>query len=95
MIQRPGPGKAVLPFVQEYGTGDTDAFHAPGRVAVEVKDFNGGSRCDLVLHDATDGRSVDFGTAHPNSPLFLNTNGRSQVYLANFAGCDVRVSAEP
>jgi hypothetical protein len=92
VIQRPGPGKAVLPFVQEHGTGDTDAFHAPGRVAVEVKDFNGGSTCDLVLRDAADGRPVDFGTAHPNGPLLLDPNGRSQVYLADLA-CSVRVSA--
>jgi hypothetical protein len=92
VIQRPGPGKAVLPFVQEYATGDTDAFHAPGRISVSVLDFNGGDSCDLVLSDATDGRPVDFGTAPKGgSPLVLDPNGRSQVYLTDLE-CSVRVS---
>jgi Caspase domain len=93
VIQRPGPGKVTLPFVQEVGTGDTEAFHAPGRIAVEVKDFHGGTTCELVLHDAADGRPVDFGTAQQGSPLLLDPSGSSQVYLADL-GCGVRVSAE-
>jgi hypothetical protein len=93
VIQRPGPGKAVLPFVQEYATGDTDAFHATGRIAVNVLDFNGGSTCDLVLSDAADGRPVDFGaTPEGGGPLLLDPNGRSQVYLTDLE-CSVRVSA--
>jgi Caspase domain len=92
VIQRPGHGKAVLPFVQEYATGDTDAFHAPGRITVNVLDFNGGDSCDLVLSDATDGRPVDFGTASKGgSPLVLDPNGRSEVYLTDLE-CSVRVS---
>jgi hypothetical protein len=94
VIQRPGPGKAVLPFAQEYATGDTDAFHATGRVAVKVLDFNGGSTCDLVLSDATDGRPVDFGAVPKGGgPLLLDPNGRSQVYITDLE-CSVRVSAE-
>ena len=41
------------------------------------------------------GQLVDLGTAQGKGPLRLEPNGRSQVYLADFAGCDVRVSAEP
>jgi hypothetical protein len=93
VIQRPGPGKVTLPFVQGVGTGDTEAFHAPGRIAVEVKDFHGGTTCELVLHDAADGRPVDFGTAQQGSPLLLDPSGSSQVYLADLR-CGVRVSAE-
>ncbi|MBC6463070.1 hypothetical protein [Actinomadura sp. HBU206391] len=93
VIQRPGHGKAVLPFVQEYGTGDTDAFHATGRASVSVLDFNGSGPCDLVLSDAADGRPVDFGTVRQNGgPLLLDPNDRSQVYLTDLE-CSVRVSA--
>ena len=76
---RPGAGKVPLPFAQGYATGDTDAFHSAGRVAVEVKDFNGGSTCNLQLHDAADGQVVDSGTAHKGAgPMLLDPGGRSQ-----------------
>jgi hypothetical protein len=92
---RPGAGKVPLPFAQGYGTGDTDAFHSAGRVAVEVKDFNGGSTCDLQLHDAADGQVVDSGTAHKGAgPLLLGRGERSQVYLSDLE-CSVRVSPAP
>jgi len=95
VFPRPGAGKVALPFGQGYATGDTDAFHSPGRVAVEVKDFNGGSTCDLQLHDAADGHVVDYGTARKGAgPLLLDPAGRSQVYLSDLE-CSVRVSAAP
>jgi hypothetical protein len=88
-------GKAPLPFAQGYATGDSDAFHSAGRLAVEVKDFNGGSTCNLQLHDAADGQVVDSGTAHKGAgPLLLDPGGRSQVYLSDLE-CSVRVSPAP
>ena len=99
VVQRPGSGKAVLPFSWKAGTGDTDVFaapKAPGKVAVQVTAFNGYSKCDFELNDATDGQLVSLGTVpQGEGPLLLDPNGRSEVYLADFAGCDVRVSAEP
>ena len=99
VVQRPGSGKAVPPFSQKAGTGDTDAFaapKAPGKVAVQVLAFNSYGECDFELRDAADGRLVDLGTVpQGEGPLRLEPNGRSQVYLADFAGCDIRVSAEP
>jgi hypothetical protein len=99
VVQRSGSGKAVLPFSHKAGTGDTDVFaapKAPGEVAVQVLAFNSYGRCDFELHDAADGQLVDLGTvAQGEGSLRLGPNGRSQVYLADFAGCDVRVSAEP
>jgi catechol 2,3-dioxygenase-like lactoylglutathione lyase family enzyme len=90
--QRSGAGKAVLPFAQD-GAGDTDAFETRGKVAVQVTDFNGNSGCDLVLHDATDGRQLDFGTVPKGgSRLLLDPNGRTQVYLSNLY-CGIRVSS--
>jgi hypothetical protein len=99
VVQRSGSGKAVLPFSQKAGTGDTDVFaapKAPGKVAVQVLAFNSYGQCDFELHDAADGQLVDLGTVpQGKGPLRLDSNGRSQVYLADFAGCDIRVSAEP
>jgi len=99
VVQHSGSGKAVLPFSQKADTGDTDVFaapKAPGKVAVQVLAFNSYSECDFELHDAADGQLVDLGTVpQGKGPLRLEPNGRSQVYLADFAGCDVRVSAEP
>lgn len=99
VAQHSGSGMAALPFAQKAGTGDTDAFAAPetpGKVAVQVLAFNGYGECDFELHDAADGQLVDLGTVtQGQGPLRLEPNGRAQVYLADFAGCDVRVSAEP
>jgi hypothetical protein len=62
---------------------------------VQVLNLNSYGRCDFVLRDAADGRDLDFGTVEPESgPLRLDPNGRSQVYLADFVGCDIRISAE-
>lgn len=99
VVQRSGSGKAVLPFSHKPDTGDTDVFaapRAPGTVAVEVLAFNGYGQCGFELHDAADGQLVAFGTVPEGAgPLQLEPSGRSQVYLAGFTGCDVRVSAEP
>lgn len=96
---RSGPGQATLPFSQKADTGDTDVFaapKAPGKVAVQIVAFHSYRQCLFELHDAADGRLVDLGTVpQGRGPLRLEPNGRSQVYLADFAGCDVRLSAEP
>jgi len=93
VTHRSGPGKAVLPFAHEQG-GDTDAFEAGGQVAVEVVNFNGNPECKFVLHDAADGRQVDFGSVRQGGgPRLLDPSGRSQVYVANPMGCGIRVSA--
>jgi hypothetical protein len=92
VVQRPGPGKAVLPFAQDGGA-DTDAFVVRGKVAVEVRDFHGNPGCDLELHDAMDGRQLDFGTVpEGGSRLLLDPSGRTQVYLSN-SYCGIRVSS--
>ena len=91
VAQRSGAGKAVLPFAQD-GGGDTDAFDTDGKVAVDVTDFHGNSGCDLELHDATDGRQLDFGTVPKGGRrLLLDPSGRTQVYLSN-PYCGIRVS---
>jgi hypothetical protein len=94
VAHRPGPGNAVLPFTWQADQGDTDAFHASGRFAVTVKNFDPGENtCDLVLRDAKDGQQVDFGTAHRGGgPVLLDPNGRSQVYLSDLR-CTVEVSS--
>ncbi|TQM62875.1 CHAT domain-containing protein [Humibacillus xanthopallidus] len=96
---RSGSGKAVLPFSQKPGEGDTDAFaapKAPGTVVVQVQAFNGYRMCTFELHDAADGRLVARATvaAPAKGPLRLDPLGRSQVYLSDFSGCDILVSAE-
>ena len=92
VIQRSGPGSTALPFAHHSG-GDTDAFSVGGPVAIEVLDFNGNSQCEFVLHDAEDGRKLDFGSVPPGgAPLSLNPGGRSLVYIANLS-CGARISA--
>ena len=99
VLQRSGSGNAKLPFVQKPGTGDTDVFaapKAPGTVVVQVLTFNGYGRCTFELRDAADGRAVASSTVLKGTSLVrLEPNGRSQVYLADFTGCDVEISAEP
>jgi hypothetical protein len=97
VVQHSGTGKAVLPFSQKAGTGDTAAFTAPktpGTVVVRILAFNSYGKCDFELRDAADGQLLDLGPVHEGgAPLRLDPNGRSQVYLAAFEGCDVRLSA--
>ena len=71
VIQESGAGEVALPFAHG-GGGDTDAFVASGRIAVEAVDFQGASGCDIVLHDAGDGRQLDFGEVLQGAaPLLL------------------------
>jgi hypothetical protein len=92
VVQHPGAGQAVLPFAQDRG-GDTDAFQTHGKVAVEVIDFHGNRVCDLMLHDATDGRLLDFGTVPKDGKrLLLDPNGHTQVYLNN-PYCGIHLSS--
>jgi hypothetical protein len=99
VIKRSGQGRAVLPFSHPADTGDTAVFaapKAPGSVSVQVRAFNSYGKCDFELHDAADGQLVDLGSVpEGRGPLRLDPNGRSQVYLANVVGCDIRVSAVP
>jgi hypothetical protein len=94
VTRHPGPGTAVLPFVQKAGEGDTDAFAAPERIAVEVLDFNGNPGCGFELRDAADGRRLDLVMLRsPGAgPRNLNPSGRPRVYLAG-EPCTVRISA--
>ncbi|MEJ3744953.1 caspase family protein [Actinomycetes bacterium KLBMP 9797] len=92
VILRSGAGKATPPFAHESG-GDTDAFDARGRVAVEVADFIGNPECKFVLRDAADGQQLDFGSARPGGgPVLLDPAGRSSVYVAN-PHCGIRISS--
>lgn len=99
VVQRSGSEKAVLPFSQKASTGDTAVFtapKAPGKVEVQVLAFNSYGECEFYLHDAADGQLVNLGTVpQGEGPLRMEPNGRSQVYIADFAGCDIQVSAEP
>jgi TIR domain len=96
VIQQADPGEAVLPFAQRC-CGDTDAFtapNAPSKIVVQIRDFNGNTRCDVLLRDAADGRELDFGSVRQGGgSLSLDPRGRSQVYLANLV-CGIWVSAD-
>jgi len=88
---RAGPGRVALPFGHD-SSGDTDAFDADGPVTVQVLNFNGNPECEFVLHDAADGRQLDFGSVPQGGrPIRLDPGGQSQVYLANLY-CAVRVT---
>ncbi|MEV0288407.1 caspase family protein [Kribbella sp. NPDC050820] len=91
-----GTGQIALPFAQKNATGDSDAFTVPSgdKAIVRVVAFNSYGRCDFELHDATDGRPLDFGGTQPGGPpVQLDPRGSSKVYLAHFYGCDVQVSS--
>jgi Caspase domain len=87
-----GSGTATLPVILE-SSGDSDAFRAPARVSVQVKDFNGNSSCRSRLLDVTNGQELDVAPATPQAPtVTLDPNGRTSVYVENDS-CVVRVSA--
>ncbi|MGH3461966.1 MAG: caspase family protein, partial [Kribbellaceae bacterium] len=97
VVKHAGPGNATLPFSEDAGTGDTDVFaapKAPGKVIVQVKEFNSYGRCRFELRDAADGQRVDVRAVQngedPRVPL--DPNGRSHVYLAAWDGCTIHVS---
>jgi hypothetical protein len=92
VIQEAGAGETALPFAQA-NDGDTDAFDAAGKIAVEVLDFHGNSGCDIVLHDAGDGRQLDFGEVlEGGPPLLLDPRGSTELFVSNIY-CGIRVSA--
>ena len=92
VIQESGAGEVALPFAHGSGA-DTDAFVASGRIAVEGVDFQGSPGCDIVLHDAGDGRQLDFGEVLQGAaPLLLDPRGSSAIYVRNVY-CKSRVSA--
>jgi hypothetical protein len=92
VIQEAGAGETPLPFAQA-NDGDSDAFAAAGKIAVEVVDFHGNSGCDIVLHDAGDGRQLDFGEVlEGDPPLLLDPGGSTELFVSNIY-CGIRVSA--
>lgn len=92
VFAKDGAGKLDLPFAWPVGIGDTDAFRSPGRVAVDVTGYNGGSTCDLGLVSVTNGQPLDFKTAHKgHGPVVMTSNGPASVYLKDVT-CKVRVS---
>ncbi|WP_241841795.1 serine/threonine-protein kinase [Pseudofrankia sp. BMG5.36] len=93
-----GTGAVTLPFTQPANEGDTAAFAAPARVAVEVVDFNGTGDCSPTLHDATNGEELDTRAVRHGDgagPVVLDPKGRTQVYLNDKSdhACAMRVSA--
>ena len=92
----PGSGSLKLPFSWDQSDiGDTDAFAAPDRVAVQVKDFRG-SECKFTLYGQTDGQELDLETATrgKNETARLNPGQRKTVYLGT-DDCVFRVYAAP
>jgi hypothetical protein len=91
-----GPGSAQLPLAWPAG-GDSDAFAAPARLAVQVTDYAGGSDCLITLRDANNGQPIDFQTAtsqRDNNTVVLNAAGHPTAYLSNLQ-CTVRISTAP
>ncbi|WP_322752433.1 serine/threonine-protein kinase [Frankia sp. Cas3] len=93
-----GTGTVALPFTQPANEGDTAAFAAPARVAVQVVDFNGTGDCSPTLHDVTNGEELDTHTVRQgdgDGPVILDPKGRTQVFLNDKSdhACAMRVSA--
>ncbi len=91
-----GPGTDKLPLAWPAG-GDSDAFAAPPRVAVQVKDYNGNSECLITLRDPANGQPINFQKATPgkdNNTVVLDAGGHTTAYLSDLI-CAVRVSAAP
>jgi VCBS repeat-containing protein len=93
-----GTGTVALPFTQPANEGDTNAFAAPARVAVQVVDFNGTGDCAPTLHDATNGEELDTRAVRQGDgagPVLLDPKGHTQVFLNDKSdhACAMRVSA--
>ena len=91
-----GPGLDKLPFAWD-GAGDSDAFTAPARVAVQVKDYNGSPDCKITLNDPANGEAIDFQTAtrgKADNTVVLDAAGHSRAYLSDLS-CGIRISAAP
>jgi Caspase domain len=89
-----GSGTVKLPFaIDQSGEGDTAVFAPPPLVAVHATDYHGDGYCQFQLHDATDGRLLDFKTAQPGqATVTLSSEGSQAVYL-HLSSCGVHVSA--
>jgi Caspase domain len=88
----PGSDKLPLTWVQP---GDSNAFTAPARMAVQVMDSSSG--CTITLRDPTNGQAIDYGHAErgkANNTVELSAGGHPAVYLSDLT-CAVRVSAAP
>ena len=89
-----GPGSDKLPLAWNQ-QGDSDAFIAPARVAVQMTDSSSG--CTITLRDPTNGQAIDFQHAQrgkANNTVELNAGGHPTAYLSDLT-CAVRVSAAP
>jgi hypothetical protein len=87
-----GSGMWKLPFTYDQG-GDSPAFVAPPQgVAVHVKNYHSGQRCDFTLNDPANGQQLDFETATPGKKdtVKLDAGGRRTVYLG-LDSCGVKV----
>jgi hypothetical protein len=89
-----GSGTVKLPFaIDQSEYGDTAVFTPPPQVAVHVTNYHGDANCQFELHDATDGRLLDFKTAQPGQDtVTLSPEGSQAVYL-HLSDCGVHVSA--
>ena len=87
-----GSGTIHLPFPwRQSGTGDTDAFSAPSRVAVHVTSFHGGTECKIALYDPRDGHRISAARATPaQDTVKLDSRGSRTAYL-RLAYCSVQV----
>jgi Caspase domain len=88
-----GPGTAKLPFAWSQA-GDSDAFAAPSRVAVQVKDYHSNA-CKITIIDPANGEQIDSKTPTPgkdNNTVVLDATGHPTAYLSGL-DCEVRVSA--
>ena len=91
-----GPGRDKLPLAWAQ-SGDTDAFAAAGRVAVQVKDYNGSPDCLITLRNPANGQGIDFQTATrgmTSNTVVLDAGGYPTAYLSDLT-CAIRVSAAP
>jgi hypothetical protein len=90
-----GPGTDRLPLTWPANQGDSDAFAAPPRLAVQVIDGDQG--CQITLRDPSNGQPIDFQTAtreKDNNTVVLDAGGHPTAYLSDLT-CAVRVSAAP
>lgn len=93
VTHQPGSGAVPLPFAQSC-CGDTDAFAASGKVAVQVNNFGGNRVCKFWLRNAVDGQELDSGSVRQgDGPLLLDPKGRTQVYIENSICGGISVSA--
>ena len=87
-------GQNTLPFAWQE-PGDSDAFTAPARIAVQVADYQGSPDCVITLNNPVNGETIDFQTAtrgKASDTVVLSAAGHSMAYLSDLT-CGVKVSA--